>query len=61
MKKDFVSAYKELVDRNFFGVKGRDLAKEQFINKANLFYKAGYNCGVKFTAEEYNYIKEIDN
>ena len=61
LKKDFVSAYKELVDRNFFGVKGRDLAKEQFINKANLFYKAGYNCGVKFTAEEYNYIKEIDN
>ena len=60
LKKDFVSAYKELVDRNFFGVKGRDLAKEQFINKTNLFYKAGYNCGVKFTAEEYNYIKEID-
>jgi len=61
LKKDFVSAYKELVDRNFFGVKGRDLVKEQFINKANLFYKAGYNCGVKFTAEEYGYIKEIDN
>ena len=60
LKKDFVSAYKELVDRNFFGVKGRDLAKEQLINKANLFYKAGYNCGVKFTTEEYNYIKEID-
>jgi hypothetical protein len=61
LKKDFVSAYKELVDRNFFGAKGRDLVKEQFINKANLFYKAGYNCGVKFTAEEYGYIKEIDN
>ena len=61
LKKDFVSAYKELVDRNFFGVKGRDLVKEQFINKANLFYKAGYNCGVKFTTEEYGYIKEIDN
>jgi hypothetical protein len=61
LKKDFISAYKELVDRNFFGVKNRDLSKEQFINKANLFYKAGYNCGVKFTTEEYGYIKEIDN
>jgi hypothetical protein len=60
LKKDFTSAYKELIDRNFFGVKGRDLSKEQFINKANLFYKAGYNCGVKFTAEEYGYIKEMD-
>lgn len=61
IKKDFITAYKELIDKNFFGVKGRDLAKEQFINKANLFYKAGYNCGVKFTAEEYGYIKEMDN
>lgn len=60
LKKDFISAYKELVDKNFFGVKGRDLSKEQFINKANLFYKAGYNCGVKFTTEEYGYIKEMD-
>lgn len=60
LKKDFISAYKELIDKNFFGVKGRDLSKEQFINKANLFYKAGYNCGVKFTTEEYGYIKEMD-
>lgn len=60
LKKDFIAAYKELVDKNFFGAKGRDLAKEQFINKANLFYKAGYNCGVKFTTEEYSHIKEMD-
>lgn len=56
----FKRAYKELVDNNFFGIRGKDLTKLQFIDKANLFYKAGYNCGVKFTEKEYSYIKRID-
>lgn len=56
----FKRAYKQLVDDNFFGLKGRNLSKLMFIDKANLFYKAGYNCGVKFNEKEYSYIKRID-
>ncbi|NBP55156.1 hypothetical protein EBU71_01215 [bacterium] len=60
LKKTFLSAYKELQDKDFFGIKGKDLSKLNLIDRINLYYKAGYNCGVKFTNEELKYVHAVD-
>lgn len=59
-RKSFIMGYKELNDRDFFKVKNLDLDEMTLIDRINLFYKAGMNCGVKFNAIEQAFINEID-
>ena len=47
---NFKKGYKELLDKNFFGIKGKDLKKLNVIDKINIFFKTGID--VKFTKEE---------
>jgi hypothetical protein len=61
LKKSFTSAYKQLQENDFFGVGDKDLTKLLFIDRANLYFKAGFNCGVKFTTEETVWLKKIDS
>lgn len=59
-RKSFNIGYKELNDRDFFDVKTRELDKILLIDRINLYFKVGYNCGVKFTSEEQALIKRVD-
>lgn len=61
LKKSFTTAYKQLQEKDFFGVGDRDLKSLLFIDRANLYYKAGFNCGVTFTADEMAWMKRIDS
>lgn len=58
-RKSFSIGYKELNDLDFFGVKKKDLSKTPLllIDKINLYYKVGYNCGVQFNDEEMMFVK----
>ena len=47
---NFKKGYKELLNMNFFGIKGKDLKELNVIDKINIFYKTGID--VKFTKEE---------
>ena len=47
---NFKKGYKELLDINFFGIKGKDLKELNVIDKINIFFKTGID--VKFTKEE---------
>lgn len=50
----FNKGYKQLNERDFFELSKHDVSKLQLIDKINLYYKAGFDCGVKFTpAEKY--------
>jgi hypothetical protein len=50
----FNKGYKQLNERDFFELSKHDVNKLQLIDKINLYYKAGFDCGVKFTpAEKY--------
>jgi hypothetical protein len=54
LRSAFAKGYKQLNERDFFGVKKHELASLQLIDRINLYYKAGFECGVKFTpAEKY--------
>lgn len=60
LRKDFLAGYKELNDRDFFGVKNMDLSGLSLIDRINLYFKVGIKCGVRFTPEEMAFISRID-
>lgn len=59
-RKSFNSGYTQLNERDFFGVKDRDLNELLLIDRINLYFKAGYSCGVSFTAEEQVFVQRTD-
>ena len=59
-RKSFNIGYRELNERDFFGVKSRDLSQLLLIDRINLYYKVGFNCGVKFTPEEHLFLRRVD-
>jgi len=59
-RKSFNTGYRELNDRDFFGVKDRDLSKLLLIDRINLYFKVGFSCGVQFNAEEQELIRRVD-
>lgn len=53
IRKTMNEGYKELNDKDFFGVaKIPNLDTLNLIDRINLYYKAGYSCGVQFSTEE---------
>jgi len=61
LKKSFSVAYKQLQEKDFFGIADKNLNDLLFIDRANLYFKAGFNCGVKFNVEETLWLKRIDS
>ena len=59
-RKSFNTGYRELNNRDFFGIKDRDLSKLLLIDRINLYFKVGFNCGVQFNAEEQEFIRKVD-
>ena len=56
----FVKGYRELLDMDFFGVKGKDLNTLNFIDRVNLHTKGGAAQGIDFTTEEYALLQEVE-
>lgn len=52
LRRVFNEGYNQLVERDFFKVRGVDLTKLTLIDRINLYFKAGYRIGVKFTTTE---------
>lgn len=53
LRKRMNEGYKQLNDRDFFGVKQvQNLDDLLLIDKINLYFKAGFSCGVQFNPEE---------
>lgn len=60
MRRDFRVGYADLVERDFFGIEGRDTSDMQFIDRVNLHYKIGSMVEIEFTDEERQFIDMID-
>jgi hypothetical protein len=61
IRVSFVKAYKELIDRDFFGLNGRDINTLSFIDRLNIFFKVGSIVDVQFSAEEMSLVKEVES
>jgi hypothetical protein len=59
IRRSFVTAYNELMERNFFEVKGKDLNKMSFINRLNLFTKSSGTIDISFTDFEQKLVEEV--
>ena len=60
IRKNFFAGYKELFERNFFGVEGRDLNTLRFIDRVNLYYKVGAFLNIQFSEDEKAILRRID-
>jgi hypothetical protein len=57
--KAYREGYKELLDRNFFGIAGKDIANMAFIDRINLHFKLGTLVNLKFEGEEAVWVEKI--
>jgi len=60
LRKAFNTGYKQLNDKDFFGVAEADFKNMLLIDKINLYFKAGYNCGVTFNDTEKEFVKRAE-
>jgi hypothetical protein len=61
LRSSFYKAYKDLVDRDFFGIKDIDVNTLPFIDRINLHFKVGPFMAVPFSDTEQVYVKRIDS
>jgi len=61
IRSSFIRAYKELIDKDFFGTAGIDLNDLNFIDRVNLYTKGGASQGIKFTDFEKTLLDKIEN
>ena len=52
IRQSFIRAYRDLMEQNFFETVGDDLNEYNFIDRVNLYTKAGVETGIKFSPEE---------
>jgi len=60
IRSSFVRAYRELIDKDFFGTNGTDLNDLNFIDRVNLYTKGGAAQGIKFTDYEQSLVRLIE-
>jgi hypothetical protein len=56
VRKVMNTAYTQLNNKDFFGIKDRDLSTCLLVDKINIHFKVGYSSGVKFTPEENRFV-----
>jgi len=59
-RRSFINGYDDLVNRDFFGIKGTDVNTLNLIDRINLHYKIGSHRPVSFSGEESVFIDRID-
>jgi hypothetical protein len=60
LRRSFNLGYKDLNQRDFFNVAKSNFKEMLLIDKINLYYKAGYACGVQFTVEEKEFVRRAE-
>lgn len=61
LRKTFNQAYRKLQAEDFFETTKRDLSTLLLIDRINLYFKAGFTCGVKFSKAEADFVKRAND
>ena len=59
LTKQFKDAYSELMKRDFFGLRNRDVNTMAFIERLNIFTKSQYTLPIEFSAQEEILVKKV--
>ncbi len=58
LRRSFVVGFGELMDRDFFGLRGRDINAMSFIDRLNVYSKSGYTLdNIQFNKKEQNFVE----
>ena len=60
LRKSFAAGYRELNDRDFFGVADEDLSQLSLIDRINLHFKVGADALIPFSIEEKVFVARTD-
>lgn len=60
LRKRMNEGYKQLNDRDFFGLSKLNLEEMNLIDRINIYFKAGFQSGVKFDADERHYVNRAE-
>jgi hypothetical protein len=61
LRKRMNEGYKQLNDKDFFGIsKVPSLDALNLIDRINMYFKAGFQCGVKFDADEKEFVNRAE-
>lgn len=60
LRKRMNEGYMQLNERDFFGVSKTPMEDLLLIDRINLYFKAGFQCGVKFNADEKQFVNRAE-
>ena len=60
LRKSFAGGYKELNDKDFFGIEGEDFDTFSLIDRINLHFKIGASAMIPFSIEEQVFVARTD-
>ena len=61
LRTSFFKAYNELMEKNFFGIKGRNLQELALIDKINLITKCGSRVNIKLNDTEQEFLQMAED
>ena len=61
LKKSYYYGYNELIEKDFFNIKEKDVNKLRFIDRLNIFSKSGQRQLIEFSDVEQEFINRSDN
>ena len=62
IRRSFIGGYNQLLEKDFFGIANQDIDKLFFIDRLNIYCKAGINSNIKFNnAEEKALLKLVED
>ena len=59
LRRSFVNGFNELMDKDFFGLGGRDVNTMSFIDRLNIYTKSSYSLDVAFNAKEQEFVDRV--
>jgi hypothetical protein len=59
-RRNYVNGFRELHERDFFGIDNQDVNSLQFIDRANIYFKGGVGMDIKFSETEKQYIARME-
>jgi hypothetical protein len=60
LRKPMAIAYRQFTERDFFGIKNKDVNEMLLVDRINLHFKLGAIAGIKFDADEMSFVNEIE-
>ena len=61
LKRSFYNGYGDLIERDFFGTKDRDVNSYNFVDRLNVHFKLGVRAGVQFSDEEMVFVNRMES